>query len=53
MTFIAAMLRRYPYADSPRVGQHLVGPICLLIGVGIAAIIRRFIRGERAVRVPV
>ena len=50
MTFIAAMLRRYPYADSPRVGQHLVGPICLLIGVGSAAIIRRFARSERAVR---
>jgi 4-amino-4-deoxy-L-arabinose transferase-like glycosyltransferase len=50
MTFIAAMLRRYPYGDSPRVGQHLVGPICLLIGVGSAAIIRRFARSERAVR---
>jgi len=50
MTFIAAMLRRYPYGDSPRVGQHLVGPICLLIGAGLAAIIRRFARNERAVR---
>jgi hypothetical protein len=50
MTFVAAMLRRYPYADSPRVGQHLVGPICLLIGVGSAAIIRRFARSERTVR---
>ncbi len=50
MTFIAAMLRRYPYADSPRVGQHLVGPICLLIGVGSAAIIRRLASSERAVR---
>jgi hypothetical protein len=50
MTFIAAMLRRYPYADSPRVGQHLVGPICLLIGIGSAAIIRRLARSEHAVR---
>jgi Dolichyl-phosphate-mannose-protein mannosyltransferase len=44
MTFIAAMLRRYPYGDSPRVGQHLVGPICLMIGVGSAAIIERLSR---------
>lgn len=50
MTFIAAMLRRYPYADSPRVGQHLVGPICLLIGVGSAALIRRLAGSERAIR---
>jgi hypothetical protein len=50
MTFIAAMLRRYPYADSPRVGQHLVGPISLLIGVGSAFIIRLLARSERALR---
>jgi hypothetical protein len=50
MTFIAAMLRKYPYGDSPRVGQHLVGPICLLIGVGSAAIIRRLAGSERAIR---
>jgi len=50
MTFIAAVLRRYPYADSPRVGQHLVGPICLMIGVGSAAIIERFARTPRILR---
>jgi hypothetical protein len=42
LTFLAAVLRRYPYGDSPRVGQHLVAGICLLMGVGIAAIIERF-----------
>lgn len=40
MNFAAAMLRLYPYADSPRVGQHLAPAICLLIGVGIAELIR-------------
>jgi hypothetical protein len=50
MTFLAAMLRRYPYADSPRVGQHLAGPICLLIGLGIASIVEHFATAPRAVR---
>lgn len=50
MTFVAAMLRKYPYADSPRVGQHLVGPICLLIGLGAASIIERFARSPKAMR---
>ncbi|HEX4054644.1 MAG TPA: hypothetical protein VHX86_10305 [Tepidisphaeraceae bacterium] len=51
MTFIAAMLRKYPYADSPRVGQHLVGPICLLIGLGIASIVERFARTNKTMRI--
>jgi len=51
MTFIAALLRRYPYGDSPRVGQHLVGPICLLIGLGSAYVIRLFARRERALQI--
>jgi hypothetical protein len=51
MTFIAAMLRRYPYADSPRVGQHLVGPMCLLIGLGAAAIIERFATTRLVLRI--
>jgi hypothetical protein len=51
MTFIAAMLRRYPYGDSPRVGQHLVGPICLMIGVGCAAIIERLSSAEQIRRI--
>jgi hypothetical protein len=42
LTFFAAVLRRYPYGDSPRVGQHLLAGICLLMGVGSAAIIERF-----------
>jgi len=50
MTFIAALLRRYPYADSPRVGQHLVGPMCLMIGAGSAAVIERLARTPRTMR---
>jgi hypothetical protein len=50
MTFIAAMLQRYPYADSPRVGQHLVGPICLLIGTGAAACLRWVARNDQNLR---
>ncbi len=42
LTFFAAVLRRYPYGDSPRVGQHLVAAICLLVGLGSAAIVERF-----------
>jgi hypothetical protein len=50
MTFAAALLRRYPYGDSPRVAQHLVGPICLLIGAGAAAVIQRFSISPQAQR---
>jgi hypothetical protein len=51
MTFLAALLRKYPYGDSQRVGQHLVGPICLLIGVGAATVIRAIAPSEKAMRV--
>ena len=47
ITFLAAVLRRYPYGDSPRLGQHLAGPICLLMGVGIAALIQWVGRNDR------
>ncbi len=50
LTFFAAVLRRYPYGDSPRVGQHLVAGICLLIGVGLGATIERFARTPRLLR---
>jgi hypothetical protein len=50
MTFVAAVLRKYPYADSPRVGQHLVGPMCLLIGLGCAWFIERLTTTPRSRR---
>jgi hypothetical protein len=39
LTFIAAVLRLYPYGESPRVSQHLAPVIVLITGAGIAAII--------------
>jgi hypothetical protein len=46
-TTMAAVVHRYPYGQSPRLGQHLVGPICLLMGVAIAGVVRRFWRTQR------
>jgi hypothetical protein len=39
LTFLAAVLGRYPYGGSARVAQHLAAPICLLMGVGAAAVL--------------
>jgi Dolichyl-phosphate-mannose-protein mannosyltransferase len=39
LTFIAAVLRLYPYGESPRVSQHLAPVIILVTGVGISALI--------------
>jgi hypothetical protein len=39
LTFIAAVLRLYPYGESPRVSQHLAPVIVLITGAGIAALI--------------
>jgi len=50
MTFLAAALRHYPYGDSPRIGQHVAAPICLLIGVGVAGIIHRFAKTPETMR---
>ena len=43
LTFIAAILRRYPYGGSARVGQHLAPVICLLAGAGIAWLVEKFL----------
>ncbi len=45
LTFLAAVLHRYPYGGSARVAQHLVPAICLLAGNGAAMLIDRFARG--------
>jgi hypothetical protein len=43
--FAAAVLRRYPYAGDQRLEQHLVPGLCLLLGSGIADLIRRLPAG--------
>ena len=43
LTFIAALLRRYPYGGSARVAQHLAPVICLLAGAGIAWLVEKFL----------
>jgi hypothetical protein len=40
-TLIAAALHRYPYGDSVRVSIHLAPGICVLAGVGVAALVDR------------
>ncbi len=35
--FVAAVLKKYPYGDSARVGQHIAPAACLLAGVGMVA----------------
>ena len=37
LMFIAAVLKKYPYGDSARVGQHIAPAVCLLAGAGLVA----------------
>jgi hypothetical protein len=46
LTFVAAVLRRYPYGGSARVEQHLAPAICLMMGAGLDGLVRRFGSGE-------
>lgn len=41
LNFVAAALDKYPYGASCRLCQHLAPAICLLVGVGWAAILER------------
>ncbi len=41
LNFVAAGLRRYPYAGDQRLEQHLVPSLCLLLGSGVAELIRK------------
>lgn len=43
LTFIAALLHRYPYGGSARVAMHLAPMVCLLMGAGIAAVIDQLV----------
>ena len=48
LNFVAAAMQRYPYGGSARVAQHLVPSICLLMGVGLAAVGDRLCRSRPA-----
>jgi hypothetical protein len=52
LNFIAALLGKYPYAGCCRLSQHLAPAICLLAGVGGAALLDRWAprRADRLVR---
>lgn len=50
LNFVAAAMHRYPYAESARISQHLAPLICLVMGVGGAALIERFARSEEGRR---
>ncbi len=39
----ASCLKLYPYGTSARVAQHMAPAFCLLAGVGLAGVIRRFL----------
>lgn len=47
LTFIAALLHRYPYGGDARISLYLAPAICLTAGAGAAALIER-IRSQRA-----
>lgn len=42
LTFLAALVKKYPYGGHARVAQHLAVPICFLMAIGIMALIQRF-----------
>lgn len=43
LTFVAAAMRRYPYGGGPRVSLYLAPAFCILIGVGLGAVLRRYL----------
>jgi len=49
-TFLAASLGRYPYGTSARTSLYMAPAFCLLAGVGLVALIRRFQAGGRRAR---
>lgn len=49
LMFVAAAFQQYPYGGSARTNLHLAGPICLLAGVGIVALLARWLPARRAV----
>ncbi len=49
LTFVAAVMKRYPYGGFARTSQYLAPSICLLAGLGLARLIERT-RRENAQR---
>ncbi|MBI1917979.1 MAG: glycosyltransferase family 39 protein [Planctomycetes bacterium] len=49
LTFLAALVGKYPYGGSARIAQHLAPSICLLAGTGASTLLRRLCRspGQR------
>lgn len=45
LTFLAAAMKAYPYGGSARVAQHLAPAICMLTGLGLSALLTRFLSG--------
>ena len=41
ITFIAAVMHRYPYGHAERISQHLAPAAILLIGIGTAVLVQR------------
>jgi hypothetical protein len=50
LSFLAAVLRCYPYGGCCRISQHLAPAICLLAGTGLAAVIEQSARTATARR---
>ncbi len=51
LTFIAAVMRRYPYGDSARLCQHLAPATCVLVAAGLASFLTWAFRSWRARRI--
>jgi len=49
-TFAAASIGRYPYGTSARTSLYMAPAFCLLAGVGLVALIRRFQSGGKRAR---
>jgi hypothetical protein len=47
MTFVAALLGRYPYGGSARTMQHVAPSLCILIGVGASWVLDRTVEAGR------
>lgn len=50
LALAASVLKRYPYGGSARIALYMAPAFCLLAGVGLAWLLRRFLRGKRNVR---
>ncbi len=47
LTFVAAALHRYPYGGSARTSQYLAPAFCVLAGLGLYTVMRKYLAGPR------